>query len=70
MCLASLLTVYWWRKMEYPDKINDLSQVTEKKYSRRISLFYKQQTRMYFVDKKVAQTTLEHCFILITRGSK
>jgi hypothetical protein len=26
----SVLFVYWWRKPEYPGKITDLSQVTDK----------------------------------------
>ena len=41
-CLTPLLTIfyqlyrggqfYWWRKLEYPEKTSDLSQVTDKLY--------------------------------------
>jgi len=30
--LISWLSVYWWRKHEYPEKTTDLSQVTDKLY--------------------------------------
>ena len=30
--VISWLSVYWWRKQEYPEKTTDLSQATDKRY--------------------------------------
>jgi hypothetical protein len=45
-CFTTLSTVYrgghlyWWRKLEYPEKTTDLSQVTDQLYHMKVYLVH------------------------------